>query len=75
MAFKMLAFIITGIQRVRVEGTEFEATDEFTFKLQDLLPHDLDHFWCYQGSLTSPGPEPNDCFEVVMWTVFKVLFS
>ena len=36
-------------------------------------PRDVNEFWRYQGSLTTPGNYGgNDCAELVIWTVFKV---
>ncbi|XP_036590106.1 carbonic anhydrase 12 [Trichosurus vulpecula] len=43
-------------QEVRVPG----------FNIQDLLPQNLDEFYRYQGSLTTPP-----CFPSVLWTVFR----
>ena len=40
-----------------------------TFDMTKLMPHDLNEFYRYEGSLTTPK-----CNEVVTWTIFKASF-
>jgi carbonic anhydrase len=56
------------MKQVRDIDFKYRATEHLTFKLNDLLPDDVYHFWRYQGSLTTPP-----CDEVVIWTLFKVI--
>jgi len=51
--------IINGLQEA--SGTQISS-----FPFASLLPSDLDKFYRYNGSLTTPG-----CFEIVQWTVVK----
>jgi carbonic anhydrase len=49
-----------------VEGTPFKLSQHVI--LQDLLPHELNYFYHYAGSLTTPN-----CDESVVWTVLAEL--
>ncbi|GFG32085.1 hypothetical protein Cfor_06856 [Coptotermes formosanus] len=49
-----------------VEGTPFKLSQHVI--LQDLLPHELNYFYHYAGSLTTPN-----CDESVVWTVLAQL--
>ncbi|XP_077338268.1 carbonic anhydrase 4 [Lithobates pipiens] len=56
--------IITALNNIRATGTN---TTVSAVKLQDLIPEEkyLEHFYRYDGSLTTPT-----CDETVTWTVF-----
>ena len=57
------------MHKIRHTGAEARVLPE---SLRDLMPKDLNSFWRYQGSLTTPGAiGGNDCAELVVWTVFK----
>jgi len=45
-----------------MEGTPFELLEQVT--IQDILPRELNYFYRYDGSLTTPN-----CDESVVWTV------
>ena len=57
--------IIDSLKYVVNESTE--KIEIKSFDMTKLMPHDLDVFYRYEGSLTTP-----ECNEVVTWTVFKV---
>jgi len=42
------------------------STHNVTMAMQSIIPAELDNYYRYMGSLTTPG-----CNEVVVWTVFK----
>jgi len=44
------------------EGTSLKLRQQVT--LQDLVPHELNYFYRYDGSLTTPN-----CDESVVWTI------
>ena len=46
------------------DGLKFQTP---VFPLRDILPKNTDHYFRYNGSLTTP-----DCNEVVIWSIFKV---
>jgi len=47
---------------INTEGTPFKLLQQVT--IQDILPHELNYFYRYDGSLTTPN-----CDESVVWTV------
>ena len=51
---------------IKAKGGESEVK---SFKLEKYLPLNTDRFYRYMGGLTTPG-----CNEVVVWTVFKVIY-
>lgn len=55
--------IIDGLANIREPGSEASITP---FPLKDLLPTNMNDFYRYKGSLTTPT-----CNEVVTWTVFS----
>ncbi|XP_040579919.1 putative carbonic anhydrase 5 [Lepeophtheirus salmonis] len=55
--------LISKLTDIQSEGSK---VDVKSFALEKLLPTDLNTFFSYEGSLTTPR-----CNEVVAWTVFK----
>ncbi|CAI9544332.1 unnamed protein product, partial [Staurois parvus] len=55
--------IINALNTIRSK----DSTTVLNVKLQDLIPEEiyLEHFYRYDGSLTTP-----ECYETVIWTVF-----
>jgi carbonic anhydrase len=60
----IICFIKLALESIAHEDEE---TYLSTIRLRDLLPRNMDEFYRYEGSLTTP-----DCNEIVIWTVFKV---
>jgi carbonic anhydrase len=60
---EVLQPIVEAMSKVsRTEGTPFKLLEPLM--LQDLVPHDVNYFYHYDGSLTTPN-----CAETVVWTV------
>ncbi|CAB4058365.1 CA [Lepeophtheirus salmonis] len=58
--------LIYKLKNIQSEGTKVDVKG---LALEKLLPTDLNTFFSYEGSLTTPR-----CNEVVAWTVFKASF-
>ena len=56
--------LLDTFNEIKAKGGESEVK---SFKLEKYLPPNTEKFYRYMGGLTTPG-----CFEVVVWTVFKV---
>merc|ERR1712080_390133 len=55
--------LLDALVDIKVAGSEVAIPP---FEFSKLLPENVDKFWRYSGSLTTP-----DCNELVIWTVFK----
>lgn len=58
-----LTSLVSSLEQVKYKDDHTTLTP---FKLDTLFGYDLENYWRYSGSLTTPG-----CFESVIWTVFK----
>ena len=61
---KNLNSFFINVDRVIKQGAKAVLSEGV--KLGQFLPQELDHFYRYNGSLTTPG-----CEEIVVWTIFK----
>ena len=63
--FCMFVHLIKGLDHI---PNTMDETDIYKFPLNYLMPEDTDHFYRYEGSLTTP-----ECNEIVIWNVMKVV--
>ena len=61
----MFAHLLKGLDHI---PNTMDETDIYKFQLNYLMPGDTDHFYRYEGSLTTP-----ECNEIVIWNVMKVV--
>ena len=61
----MFAHLLKGLDHI---PNTMDETDIYKFQLNYLMPEDTDHFYRYEGSLTTP-----ECNEIVIWNVMKVV--